>query len=176
MLSQFLPPCLHAQHEHEMKPKPISCCRFSRANHSPQHPRFMDVYAYIFQFAYIYKYTDVYIYIYPRALRATPPPCLTKSKTEKQTKTVLFLDAPGVPQTSHLGAPGLHFETLGAILATPAPKGRQSRPKGPQMKKETLQESSKGRLWDPGITLGPCGRLFQFFCVKVRGWTPDAFF
>ena len=68
----------------------------------------------------------------------------TKSKTEKQTKTVLFLDAPGVPQTSLLETPGLHFETLGVILATRAPKGRQSRPKGPQMKKQSIKESSKG--------------------------------
>ena len=144
---------------------------------------------------YICIHVGIYIYIYPRALRATPPPCLTKTKTKSKTERererrrkrkrnrkrkkerkrrrkrqrkrqqVLFLDAPGVPQTSLLGAPGLHFETLGVILATRAPKGRQSRPKGPQVKKETLQESSTGRLWDPlgdhfGTTLATVSSFF----------------
>ena len=68
----------------------------------------------------------------------------TKSKTEKQTETVIFLDTPEVPQTSFLGAPGLYFDTLGVIWATRAPKGRQRRLKGPQMKKQSIQESSKG--------------------------------
>ena len=48
------------------------------------------------------------------------------------------------PKRYFLKASGLHFETLGFILATRAPQGRQRSPKGPQMKKETLQESSKG--------------------------------
>ena len=76
----------------------------------------------------------MYIYRYPRALRATPPPCLTKtkSKTEKQTKTILFLDAPGVSQTSLLGAPGLHFETLGVILLPGSPKDAKAGQRDPK--------------------------------------------
>ena len=117
-------------------------------------------------FAFYAVCAAIYIYI-PRALRATPPPCLTKSKTEKQTKTVLFLDAPGVPQTSLLGAPGLHFVTLGIILATRAPKGRQSRPKGPQSKNSLFRNRQLEDFGTPlETTLAPLGLLFRVFVCK----------
>ena len=92
-----------------------------------------------------------------------------EKETEKATAGIL-LDAPGVLQTSLLGVPGLHFETLGVILATRAPKGDQSRPKGPQMKKASLQESSTGRLWAPlGNHFGIILSTFSSFLCKSWG-------
>ena len=114
----------------------------------------------------------IYINIYPRALRATLPPCLTKtkSKTEKETKTVLFLDAPGVPQTSLLGAPGLHFETPGVHFGYPASQGRQRSSKGPQMKKRVCRNRQQGDFGTPlGSLWDHVGDFFLFFYVKVLG-------
>ena len=77
------------------------------------------------------------------------------------------------PLGGHRRAPGLHFETLGFTLMTRAPQGRQRSPKGAQMKKETLQESSKGRLWVPlGDHFGTIWATFSSSLCK--SWVLDS--
>ena len=70
----------------------------------------------------------------------------SKRKRQKKRQQGSFLDVPGLPKTSVVGAPELHFETLGFVFGHPGPQGRQRSTKGPQMKKESTRQLPESTL------------------------------
>ena len=65
-------------------------------------------------------------------------------KREKKTQQGSFLDAALVVKCDFWDLLGSIFGDWESILTTLGPQGHVRRPKGPQMKKETIKESAKG--------------------------------